>query len=112
MADPLQPESSPSVDTPHIVDTDAVSANTASSASEQGTQSPWGEIPEQILEDWRWIFNGREEGVFDGYAGKHVAAYQQKIWGSSYDPDLLREYVALKYQIDPKQLVVVYFGRW
>ena len=75
-------------------------------------QSEWGEIPEEILNEWRWIFRGREEGVFDAYAGKHVAVYQQKIWGSSYDPDLLREYLALKHQIDPEKLVIVYIDRW
>ena len=109
MANTLQPESSSPVDIPHIVDTGAVPPNTA---SERGAQSPWGEIPEQILDEWRWIFHGREEGVFDDYPGKHVAVYQQKIWGSSYDPELLREYVALKYQIDPERLVVVYIDRW
>jgi hypothetical protein len=74
-------------------------------------QSDWGDIPEEVLEDWCWIMNGRDEGVFDEYPGKHVAVYQQKIWGSSYDPDLLREYLALKHQIDPTRFVVVYIDR-
>jgi hypothetical protein len=68
-------------------------------------------IPEEILEEWRWIMKGRDEGVFDEYAGKHVAVYQQKIWGSSYDPDLLREYLALKHQMDPERFVIVYIDR-
>ncbi len=69
-------------------------------------------IPEELLEEWRWIMKGRDEGVFDEYAGKHVAVYQQKIWGSSYDPDLLREYLALKHQMDAERFVIVYIDRW
>jgi hypothetical protein len=69
-------------------------------------------IPEEILEEWRWIMKGRDEGVFDEYPGKHVAVYQQKIWGSSYDPELLREYLALKHQMDPERFVIVYIDRW
>lgn len=69
-------------------------------------------IPEEIVEEWRWIMKGRDEGVFDDYAGKHVAVYQQKIWGGSYDPELLREYLALKHQIDPERFVIVYIDRW
>lgn len=69
-------------------------------------------IPEEILKEWRWIFKAREEGLFDRYAGEHVAVYNQRIWGSSLDAKLLREYVALKYQIDPERLVIVYNDRW
>lgn len=88
-------------------------ASTAPSPSSSANdQSEWGEIPEEILEEWRWIMKGREEGAFDQYAGKHVAVYQQKIWGSSYDPDLLREHLALKHQIDPERFVIVYIDRW
>ncbi len=75
------------------------------------TQSELGDIPEETLNEWRWIVKGREEGVFDEYAGKHVAVYQQKIWGSSYDPELLREYLALKHQINPGKFIVVYIDR-
>ncbi len=74
-------------------------------------QSELGDIPEETLNEWRWIVKGREEGVFDEYAGKHVAVYQQKIWGSSYDPELLREHLALKYKIDPQRFVIVYIDR-
>lgn len=65
-------------------------------------------IPEEILDSWRWIFQGREEGSFDQYAGKHIAVFDRKVWGSSFDPELLREYVALKYQLDPDRLVIAY----
>lgn len=84
--------------------------DTPSSVQAEETMSP--PIPEEILEEWRWIMKGREEGVFDEYAGKHVAVYQQKIWGSSYDPDLLREYLALKHRMDPECFVIVYIDRW
>lgn len=65
-------------------------------------------IPEEILDSWRWIHEDAEEGLFAQYAGKHIAVFERKVWGSSYDPDLLREYVALKYQLDPDRLVIAY----
>lgn len=99
-------------DTTHPeVPTPAVPGASAPPSPANG-QSQLGEIPEDILNEWRWIFQGRDEGVFDEYRGKHVAVYQQKIWGSSYDPELLREYLALKYQIDPESFVIVYIDRW
>ncbi|HEY7312324.1 MAG TPA: hypothetical protein VH643_23370 [Gemmataceae bacterium] len=96
--------------TPPISPPVAPALNVPSSAQAEESMNP--PIPEEIVEDWRWIMKGREEGVFDSYAGKHVAVYQQKIWGSSLDAELLREYVALKHQIDPERLVIVYIDRW
>ena len=96
--------------TPPISPPTVPTANIPSSGKAEEALSP--PIPEEILEEWRWIMNGRDEGVFDEHRGKHVADYQQKIWGSSYDPDLLREYLALKHQIDPERFVIVYIDRW
>jgi hypothetical protein len=71
-----------------------------------------GPIPEEILDEWRWIMQGREEGLFDQYAGEHIAIYRQKVWGSSTDPVLLREYLALKYHLDPERLVIAYIDQY
>jgi hypothetical protein len=65
-------------------------------------------IPEEILDSLRWIYEDAQEGFFEQYAGKHIAVFDRKVWGSSYDPDLLREYVALKYQLDRNRLLITY----
>jgi hypothetical protein len=75
-------------------------------------QSDFGELPPDILDAWRWIYKGREEGLFDQYAGKHIAFFDRKVWGSSFDPELLREYVALKAPLDPGRLVIAYIDSW
>jgi hypothetical protein len=80
--------------------------------SAQADESMNPPIPEEILDSWRWIFQGREEGLFDEYAGKHIAVFDRKVWGSSYDPELLREYVTLKHQLNPDRLVIAYIDRW
>jgi hypothetical protein len=88
-------------------------APTAPSASAPAnTQSEWGPIPEEILNDWRWIFDARERGDFDPYRGQHVAVMNGKILGSGYDPQLLRELLALKYHLDPERIVTVFVGNW
>lgn len=112
MADMLQPETTPALTIPPLAETATVPPNAASSTSEPRSHSELGEIDEQIVNEWRWIMDARARGDFDDYPGKHVAVYQQKIWGSSYDPELLREFIALKHQIDPERLVVVYIDRW
>jgi hypothetical protein len=94
---PVSPPTTPPVNIPSSVQTEEV-------------MNP--PIPEEILDSWRWIYKGREEGLFDQYAGKHIAVFDQKVWGSSYDPELLREYVALKHQLDPNRLVIAYIDPW
>lgn len=69
-------------------------------------------VPEEILDEWRWIFKGRSEGLFDAYAGQHIAVCGQKVLASGRDPDLLREEVARAHHIDPERLVVAYIDRW
>jgi hypothetical protein len=69
-------------------------------------------IPEEILEDWRFVFRGREEGLFDGYAGQHLAVFGQKVLDSGSDPARLREEVARRHQLDPERLVIAYIDRW
>ena len=110
MSDTAHPELPSQVGIPRGSEPPAVP--NAEPPSPTNGQSELGEFPEEILNEWRWIFKGREEGVFDLYAGRHVAVYQQKIWGNSLDAELLREHVALKYQIDPERLVIAYIDRW
>jgi hypothetical protein len=43
---------------------------------EEAMNSP---VPEEILDSWRWINQGREEGLFDPYAGKHIAVFDRKL---------------------------------
>jgi hypothetical protein len=69
-------------------------------------------IPEEHLEEWRWIQANRELGTFDEYAGKHVAVLGKKILGASYDPQLLAEYLALRDKVDPEKLFIVYIDQW
>jgi hypothetical protein len=111
MPDMTHPGSPIHAETTSTSEPPPIAASASSPSTPADGQSEWGEIPEEVLEDWRWIMNGRNEGVFDEYAGKHVAVYQQKIWGSSYDPDRLREYLALKHQMDPRKFVIVYIDR-
>ena len=88
-------------------------ASTASTApASTNSQSALGEFPEEILNEWRWIFAARERGDFDSYRGQHVAVLNGKILGSGYDPQLLAELLALKHNLDPKRIVTVYVGNW
>ncbi|HZV08000.1 MAG TPA: hypothetical protein VE999_23150 [Gemmataceae bacterium] len=80
--------------------------NAPSRVQAEETMNP--PIPEEILDSLRWIYLEAEPGSFEQYAGKHIAVFDRKVWGCSYDPDLLREYVALKYQLDPDRLVITY----
>lgn len=96
--------------TPPVPPTASPSAEVPPTSETQHTLDP--PVPEEILDEWRWIFKGRNEGWFVPYAGQHIAVYGQKVWGSSRDPELLLEYVALKYNLDPKRVVVAYIDRW
>lgn len=94
---PVSPPTEPDLSTPSSV---------------QGEETMNPPIPEEILDALRWIYKDAEEGLFEQYAGKHIAVFDRKVWGSSYDPELLREYLALKHQIDPERFVIVYIDRW
>lgn len=88
-------------------------ASTASAApAPTNSQSTLGEFPEEILNEWRWIFAARERGDFDSYRGQHVAVLNGQILGSGYDPQLLVELLASKHNLDPKRIVTVYVGNW
>jgi len=65
-------------------------------------------IPEAVLDDWRWVNQERGTGRFDEHAGKHVAVLGREVLGSSWDPILLRQYLAEKHGLDPERLVIFY----
>ncbi len=70
------------------------------------------EVEQEVLEEMSWAILERGEGRFDEYAGKHVAIVNKQVLGSSRDPDLLRQYVAEKHNIDPRRIVIIYIDRW
>jgi hypothetical protein len=78
--------------------------------AETGTQ-PQPPISEEALDEWRWIMQERQKGTFDAYEGMHVAVYQQKILEASWDPILLRKYVALRDGIPAERIVLTYIER-
>lgn len=63
---------------------------------------------EEIIDNWRWIKEGRETGRFDEYAGQHVAVYRQQLLGASRDPSLLHQVLTEKHRLDPKRLVFAF----
>ncbi len=112
MSDTIQPEFSSGVKIPENAPQATAVPNAASPPSSPPVPSDFGEFPEEILNEWRWIFQARERGDFDPYRGQHVAVLEGKILGSGYDPQLLRELLALKHHLDPKRIVTVYAGNW
>jgi hypothetical protein len=83
----------------------------------QAAQSPvalpdqppdWGPPSDDTLDEWRWIYKVGPQGALMQYAGKHIAVFQQKVWESSWDPELLLKYVVLKYGLDPQKVVIAY----
>jgi hypothetical protein len=63
---------------------------------------------EEVLDDWRWIFQERPAGRFDEYRGQHVAVYRRQILGASRDMELLSQVLAEKHHLDPKRLVFTF----
>jgi hypothetical protein len=61
---------------------------------------------EEIIEQWRWIYEERRKGTFDEHAGKFVAVMDKKVYESGRDPDLLMKYVVLKYGLNPERIVI------
>jgi hypothetical protein len=61
---------------------------------------------EEIIEDWRWIYQERPLGRFDEYAGNYVAVQDKTVYGSSRDPHLLEKYVVEKHNLNPERLVI------
>lgn len=112
MPDMTRPGSPPQAEAPGASEPAPLASTAPPSPIPANGQSEWGEVPEEILNDWRWIFAARERGDFDPYRGQHVAVMDGKILGSGYDPQLLRELLALKHNLDPKRIVTVYVGNW
>jgi hypothetical protein len=69
-------------------------------------------IPEDVLDDWRWIYQERETGRFNQYAGQHIAVYRQQVLGAGRDPVLLAQVLAEKHHLDPNRLVMTYIESW
>jgi hypothetical protein len=65
-------------------------------------------LDQEVLEDWRWVFKGREEGRFDEYRGKHIAVVGKKVVGSDDNPMQLRYTLADALGLDRERLVIVY----
>jgi hypothetical protein len=66
----------------------------------------------EVLEEWSWVIHERGQGLFDEYAGKHVAVVNRTVLGSSLDSRLLRQYVAEEHSIDPRRIVIFYVEGW
>ena len=69
-------------------------------------------VEREALEEWSWVIQERGKGRFDEYAGQHVAVVNKTVLGSSLDPNLLRQYVAEKHQIDPRRIVIFSVYAW
>jgi hypothetical protein len=69
-------------------------------------------VDREVLDAWSWVLQERSNGRFDEYAGKHVAVVNRTVLGSSRDPELLEQYVAEKYHVDPRRIVIFYVDAW
>jgi hypothetical protein len=69
-------------------------------------------VEEEALEEWVWVLQERAKGRFDEYAGQHVAVVNKTVLGSSLDPNLLRQYLAEKHNIDPRRIVIFSVYDW
>jgi hypothetical protein len=65
-------------------------------------------VPEEILDEWRWIYQERQTDLFVPYGGQHIAVYRQQVLGASRDPLLLRRFLAETHHLDPERLVIFY----
>jgi hypothetical protein len=66
------------------------------------------DIPEEILDDWRWVFQGRQEGWLEQYAGRHIAVLNQQVIASDADLRRLRCVLAETHHLDPNRVVTAY----
>jgi hypothetical protein len=65
-------------------------------------------LPEELLDEWQWIYQERQTERFDQYRGQHIAVLGKKAWATGSDAEVLRDHVALKYQLDPDRVVIAY----
>jgi hypothetical protein len=91
------------------VETSAVDAAGANGTPQDESRAPerkQAPIDPAVLEDWRFIWEGREKGLFRQYGGQHIAVHQGKVLGSGKDPlDLLHE-VVTRYGLEPNRVVL------
>jgi hypothetical protein len=91
----------------------SMSENKPTTAAEPGPEPERDPVMEdEILQEWVWLMHERSQGLFDEYAGRHVAVVNRTVLGSSLDPDLLRQYLAEKHHIDPRRIVTFYVEGW
>ncbi len=60
---------------------------------------------EDLLDEWRWLYDEKNQSLLLPHAGRYIAVYKQTILGSARDPDLLRLYLSEKYHINPDRIV-------
>jgi hypothetical protein len=65
-------------------------------------------IPEEVLDDWRWVFKGRQEGLLGQYVGQHIAVVNQRVVASDSDLRRLRRALVEKHHLDPDRVVTAY----
>jgi hypothetical protein len=65
----------------------------------------WGPLSEEMLDEWRWIFKGREEGWLAEYVGKHIAVVHQKVVASHENLRELNRILKEELHLDPYEVV-------
>jgi hypothetical protein len=60
---------------------------------------------EDLMNEWRWLYDEKNRPLLAPHAGRYVAVHRQTILGSARDPDLLRLYLSEKYHINPDRIV-------
>jgi hypothetical protein len=60
---------------------------------------------EADVDEWRWIFQGREEGWLKEYVGKHIAVVNQKVVASHENLRKLNEILRDDLHLDPDRVV-------
>ncbi len=108
----MKPEPPPATPVPSPANDVATSPPSNESPAGAVCEETASALPEDVLEDWRFVSQGREAGAFDQYAGLHLAVFGQKVLESGPDPVRLRTEVAQKHQLDPDRLVIAYIDRW
>jgi uncharacterized protein DUF5678 len=64
-----------------------------------------GPVPDEELNEWRWIFRAREEGGLSEFVGKHIAVVNQKVVASHEDLRRLNAILRDDLHLDPDRVV-------
>ncbi len=60
---------------------------------------------EDLMDEWRWLYDEKNRPLLAPHGGRYVAVYRQTILGSARDLELLRLYLSEKYHITPGRIV-------